>query len=229
MDGILLVDKPKGWTSFDVVNKVRFMLADYLGQPAKKLKVGHSGTLDPMATGLLIVLVGQYTKRQAEFMKQDKTYLAEITLGGVSDTDDAEGSVVASSAEPVSKDSVTRILKRQIGSINQLPPAYSAIKLSGKKAYELARSGKVPELKPRKVEIYDITDVEFAWPKLRFRTRVSSGTYVRSMARDIGAELKTGGYLSQLRRESSGDYQVNAAASMSELSPDTLAERLIQA
>lgn len=230
MDGYLLIDKPAGWTSFDVVNKLRFMLADYLDRPPKSLKVGHSGTLDPMATGLLVVLVGGYTKRQDEFMKLDKTYWAYVTLGASSDTDDADGKVVKTPNVALpSQAQIRAALKHQTGQLKQLPPQFSALKRRGKKAYELAREGKTTELKPRSVTVYAITDVDYEWPVLRFRARVSSGTYIRSLARDIGQELGVGGYLSQLRREQIGGYSLQSANQMEALNANNLAQHLLQA
>lgn len=224
MDGYLLIDKPKGWTSFDVVNKLRFMLSDISGQPAKKLKVGHTGTLDPNATGLLIVLVGNYTKRQQEFMKLDKTYWAQVTLGATSDTDDADGQTTRSKQPKTVPywDEVEAALDTQIGSIQQLPPQYSAIKRAGQPAYKLARQGALVELKPRPVTVHSIDDIRYAWPKLEFRASVSSGTYIRSIARDIGQVLGLGGYLQDLRRESIGAYSIGDSLKLKELSPGKL-------
>jgi tRNA pseudouridine55 synthase len=206
------------------------MAAEASGQPAKQIKVGHAGTLDPNATGLLVVLVGNYTKRQAEFMKLDKIYAAEIKLGASSDTDDADGHVVEQqvTTQPKLTD-IKRVLNTQLGQLEQVPPQYSAIKQAGKKAYEAARQGQRVEFKPRSVTIHSIGDLIYDWPTLEFTTHVSSGTYIRSMARDIGKALGTGAYLNELRRESIGPYKLADALSINQLSPDNLKRHLKQA
>jgi tRNA pseudouridine55 synthase len=197
MDGILLVDKPVGWTSHDMVAKVRSIIKTETGQ---KGKVGHTGTLDPMATGLLILVLGKYTKKAAEFSKLDKTYQAELTLGKTSSTGDSEGEIVEKSLVRPEKSAVEAILTTFQGEIQQTPPQYSAVKIDGQRAYKAARAGKTVEIEPRKVKIYEITDVEYEYPKLKFTASVSSGTYIRSLAADIGEALGTGAYLSALRR-----------------------------
>ncbi|MDO8265940.1 MAG: tRNA pseudouridine(55) synthase TruB [Candidatus Saccharibacteria bacterium] len=219
MDEVLLIDKPKDWTSFDVVAKVRGELRRITGN--KKVKVGHAGTLDPMATGLLIVLTGNMTKQQDDFMKKDKVYEAEITLGAVSDTDDAEGKIVESKVEGISsKVEIEDALKSFVGDIEQMPPQYSAIKINGQKAYDIARKGQTADLKLRKVTIYSIENVEVDGLKVRFRCHVSSGTYIRSLARDLGEKLCCGGYLSALRRTKIGDYSVSKAHAISDINLD---------
>jgi tRNA pseudouridine55 synthase len=197
MDGILLVDKPVGWTSHDMVAKVRSIIKTETGQ---KGKVGHTGTLDPMATGLLILVLGKYTKKAGEFSKLDKTYQAELTLGKTSSTGDSEGEIVEKSLVRPEKSAVEAILTTFQGEIQQTPPQYSAVKIDGQRAYKAARAGKTVEIEPRKVKIYEITDVEYEYPKLKFTASVSSGTYIRSLAADIGEALGTGAYLSALRR-----------------------------
>lgn len=228
MNGYILIDKPAGWTSFDVVNKIRFMLAERMQVSPKRLRVGHSGTLDPAATGLLIILIGAYTKRQAEFMKLDKVYWAEITLGAVSNTDDGEDEIkpVAGAKRPT-KAAVLAALKRQMGVLQQMPPQFSALKLKGKKAYELARAGETAELKPRTVTVRAISDVEYQWPRLAFRAEVSSGTYIRSIARDLGQDLGTGGYLSRLRRETIGQFSVSQAVAVERLSTNNIDQHVV--
>ncbi len=205
MNGILLVDKPAGWTSHDVVAKVRSKLKQASGE---KVKVGHTGTLDPMATGLLILVIGRYTKRAAEFSKLDKVYEAEITLGANSSTGDAEGQITPVSDVKPSQEAVQKCLESFVGQIEQTPPAYSAIKVGGRKAYELARQGKVVKIEPRLITIYEINDIKYAYPKISFSVLVSSGTYIRSLATDVGKKLGSGAYLSALRRTSVGDYTV---------------------
>jgi tRNA pseudouridine55 synthase len=208
MEGILLVDKPAGWTSHDVVAKVRSILSK---GAAEKVKVGHTGTLDPMATGLLILVVGSYTKRAAEFSKLDKTYEAEITLGANSTTADAEGEISPVNDHQPSNAEVAAVVGSFIGRIEQVPPAYSAIKVGGQRAYILARAGKNLEIEPRKITIYELKLTRYEYPRLYVTARVSSGTYIRSLAEDIGQKL---GYLSALRRTQVGPYDVNKAQSL---------------
>lgn len=215
MDGLLLVDKPPGWTSHDVVAKVRSILKKETGQ---KVKVGHTGTLDPFATGLLVVVTGSYTKRASEFSKLDKTYEAEVTLGANSTTGDIEGEITAKSAKKPSKKAVEAVLTSFVGDIMQTPHAYSAVKIGGQRAYKLAREGKVVKLEPRKVTIYEINVLNYEYPKLRIKTRVSSGTYIRSLAEDIGKELHTGAYLSALRRTSVGQFDTKDALGLDDIS-----------
>jgi len=215
----LLIDKDAGWTSFDVVAKVRNISGEK--------KVGHAGTLDPFATGLLIVLVGKdATKRQDEFMKQDKEYEATLALGKTSSTGDPEGEI---SEFPINniqfpmldsgqaRMTVEKVLKQFIGEIDQIPPAHSAIKINGKKAYELARKGIDPKLKPRKVHINDLTILDYSWPFLIIRVQCGSGTYIRSLAADIGEALGAGAYLTELRRTKIGKFDVKDAKKVSEI------------
>lgn len=211
-DGYLLIDKPLGWTSFDVVNKVRFTLADELGVKPKSLKVGHAGTLDPLASGLLIILVGSYTKRQPEFMGLDKTYEAEIRLGQTSETDDGEGVKQQVSTYRPKPGEVKETLKGFEGRIEQIPPLFSAVKIKGKPAYARARAGQSVELKPKPVTINSFKNIDYNYPSLRFTVEVSSGTYIRSLARDIGRKLGTGAYLKYLKRTRIGRYRLEEAA-----------------
>jgi tRNA pseudouridine55 synthase len=217
MDGILLIDKPKGWTSHDVVAKVRNVLrtASPKSQvPCPKIKVGHTGTLDPLATGLLVLVVGSYTKRASEFSKLDKTYEVGMKLGATSTTGDAEGTIQVTSMQVPSSEKVEAVIKQFVGEIAQAPPAYSAIKVGGQRAYKLARAGKEVQLEPRKVKIYEITDIEYAYPDIKFTAKVSSGTYIRSLVEDIGKKLGTGAYMTELNRTEVGLYKVkNAVAS----------------
>jgi tRNA pseudouridine55 synthase len=176
MDGILLVDKPTGWTSHDVVAKVRGLIKAETGQ---KVKVGHTGTLDPMASGLLILVIGSYTKRAGEFSKLDKVYDAELTLGATSTTGDKEGVISQKSAKKPDLQQIEQVLSQFRGKIQQTPHAYSAIKVDGNRAYKMARAGQEVKLEPRKVTIYEITDVKYDYPILKFSAKVSSGTYIR--------------------------------------------------
>lgn len=211
MDGILLVDKPAGWTSHDVVAKVRNTLK---AQAGHKVKVGHTGTLDPMATGLLMLVIGSYTKRAGEFSKSDKVYEAELTLGAVSTTGDKEGEINKKSDKKPSREEVNAVLEKFTGEIMQTPHKFSAIKVEGKRAYEAARKGQEVTLKPRPVTIYQIIDVNYDYPTLKFTAKVSSGTYIRSLAEDIGHMLATGAYLSALRRTKVGDYEIDQAQNL---------------
>lgn len=219
MDGILLVDKPKGWTSHDVVAKVRRILTEKAG---KKIKVGHSGTLDPMATGLLVLLVGSYTKRASEFLKLDKTYECELTLGATSTTGDAEGQIKQVNQLQPTQKQISAVLKTFVGEMRQVPPAYSAIKIKGQAAYKLARAGQQLKMEPRVITIYKFENVNYQYPKLSFLVEVSSGTYIRSLAQDIGAKLGTGAYLSSLRRTQVGKFDIKNAQTLKNVSKSAI-------
>lgn len=216
MKDILLVDKPAGWTSFDVVAKIRGAIrASYVkaGQkPTKRqLKVGHAGTLDPFATGLLVILLGEACSRADSFLKLDKTYEALIELGKTSSTGDPEGLIKESAVlqnRKVEIDEIEQALEGLQGEIEQTPPAYSAIKVDGERAYKLARQGKVISLPKRVVTIYSLEIISYEYPHLRIKTRVSSGTYIRSLAEDIGRALGAGAYCRELRRLSVGSFEI---------------------
>ncbi len=220
MNGYILIDKPLGWTSFDVVARVRRLARDMTGE---KLKVGHAGTLDPLATGLLILLLGKATKQQDGFMKLDKSYEAEITLGSNSSTYDAEGELTHISDRQPMLEQIQIALQTFIGPIEQMPPQFSAIKIDGKRAYELARAGKPAELKSRTVTINDLEITTYNYPKLVITTDVSSGTYIRSLAYDIGDRLGTGAYISSLRRTRIGEHSVDDAVMIDHLNEGNLA------
>lgn len=214
-DGILLVDKPVGWTSFDVVAKIRGQLkAEYRTRgekPTKRqLRVGHAGTLDPFATGLLVVLLGEATKLSGEFLKLDKVYEATVTLGATSTTGDPEGEIIPypNAGPQPSAVEVASALGQFEGEITQVPPAYSAIKIDGQRAYKLARAGKEVAVPPRQVTIYTLELVDYSYPQLKIRTHVSSGTYIRTLAEDIGRELDSGAYCSTLRRVAVGKFKL---------------------
>lgn len=217
MQGILLIDKPEGWTSFDVVNYVRKFVARIEGKKPRNIKVGHTGTLDPAATGLLVLCVGKFTKKVPELIKRDKTYEVEVTLGKKSSTGDKEGELTLISEDEPKIDTVKEVLNTFVGEIEQIPPVYSAIKIDGKRAYDLARQGKKIEMKPRKVQICSISEVEYTYPVIDFVTEVSSGTYIRTLAEDIGEKLKTGAYMSNLRRTRVGEYDIGDALKIDEL------------
>lgn len=227
MNGVLLADKPKGWTSFDVVNYVRKIAASVEGKKPKNVKVGHTGTLDPQATGLLVLLIGDYTKRAPEMSKLDKTYEVTMQLGQNSSTGDEEGEkTITSDHKPEIKE-VRDALSNFEGEIEQIPPIYSAIKVNGQRAYKLAREGKAVELKPRKVKVYNIKEVSYSYPEIKFTVTVSSGTYIRSLAEDIGKTLKTGAYLSDLRRTEVGRFKLLQAHNLDKLSAQNIQTALL--
>ena len=214
MDGFLLVNKPAGISSFGVVARVRRVLTEASGH---KVKVGHTGTLDPAATGLLILVVGSYCKRASEFSKLDKTYQVELTLGMESTTADSEGELTKISDERLAAEEIREALDSFLGQINQTPPAFSAVKVGGQRAYKLARAGKEVAIEPRQVTIHSITNIEYKYPKLSFLTEVSSGTYIRSLAVDIGQKLGTGAYMSALIRTKIANYSLDDAIELEPL------------
>ena len=212
--GIVLVDKPAGWTSFDVVAKIRGQIkASYVARgekPTKRqLKVGHAGTLDPFATGLLLILLGNATKLSNDFLKLDKVYMATIKLGETSTTGDPEGDITAVGDQIPTLSSVGRALDKFTGTITQTPPAFSAIKINGQRAYKLAREGKAVEIPARQVKIHSLELISYEYPLLKIRTNVSSGTYIRTLAEDIGNELNVGAYCLELRRLSIGTHALD--------------------
>jgi tRNA pseudouridine55 synthase len=223
MEGTLLVDKPTGISSFGVVAKVRWIIKEAISQ---HIKIGHTGTLDPAASGLMILVLGKYTKRAGEFSKLDKTYETEVTLGKTSTTGDCEGEIVQINDARPGFEQVQEVLRTFIGEIEQTPPSFSAIKVGGQRAYKLARMGKEVVLQPRKATIHSIENVQYVYPKLSFATSVSSGTYIRSLAEDIGAKLGTGAYMSGLRRTKVGQHDIKDALSLEELSFGAIQQQL---
>lgn len=219
---ILLVDKPAGWTSFDVVAKIRGAIrrgyTDRGEKPTKRqLKVGHAGTLDPFATGLLIILLGDATKKAEGFLKLDKVYEAEIILGQTSTTGDPEGEMTQVSDVQPSREEVEAVLVRFTGEIRQRPPIFSAIKVGGQRAYKLARGGREVEIPERTVVIHSLELLEYNYPSLKIRTHVGSGTYIRSLAVDIGEALGAGAYCKVLRRTRIADWSVADARTIAEI------------
>ena len=204
----LLVDKPAGITSFGVVARVRRRLSEALG---KKAKVGHTGTLDPFATGLMIIVTGKECRNAMQYTKLDKEYEAVIRLGQTSSTGDPEGEVTDVSDRIPSEDEVRNALKQFTGEIQQRPPMYSAIKINGRRAYDLARKGEVVEMPMRTVTIHSLELISYAYPEVTIRTHVSSGTYIRTLAEDIGSVLETGAYCTALRRTKVGQWSVEDA------------------
>ncbi|HWT55664.1 MAG TPA: tRNA pseudouridine(55) synthase TruB [Candidatus Microsaccharimonas sp.] len=227
IQGLLLVDKPKTWTSFDVVNYVRRIVAGLEGKKPKNCKVGHTGTLDPMATGLLVLLVGkECTRRAGELSKLDKTYEVTMKLGETSTTADAEGEKTPISDTIPSKEAVLEALEKLQGQIMQVPPAFSAMKINGQRAYKLAREGKAVALEARPVTIHSNEFTSYEYPYVKFTSRVSSGTYIRSLVEDLGKLLETGSYMSDLRRTSVGIFDLQAAVQPISIAAETLASKL---
>lgn len=211
---IILIDKPAGISSFGVVAKVRSHLKQEFGH---KVKVGHTGTLDPFATGLLILLSGKKTKKSNDFLKKDKVYEATLKLGYTSTTGDPEGKIqpFQNQAKEPSQITIENTLESFTGRITQTPPRFSAIKINGQRAYKLARQDKDFKIPSREIEIYDIEILDYHYPELTIRTHVSSGTYIRTLAEDIGQKLDTGAYLTALRRTKIADYDVKDAIPLS--------------
>lgn len=225
MDGYLLVNKPVGISSFGVVARVRRVLTETLGH---KVKVGHTGTLDPAASGLMILVIGSYCRQASKFSKLDKTYEVELTLGQESTTADREGELTKVSAKQPSQEEVEQALASFVGQISQTPPTYSAIKVDGQRAYKLARAGKDVVIEPRLVTIYSIDNTRYQYPKLSFTTEVSSGTYVRSLAVDVGQKLGTGAYMSALKRTKIARYQLKDANELDAFERKTIQQKILQ-
>jgi len=219
IDGeIFIIDKPLGWSSFHVVSKLRWTLSSRLRKVGvKKLKVGHAGTLDPLATGVMIVCTGRATKRIEELQAGVKEYVATIRLGATTPSFDLETPVDAQyPTDHITKELTEQVLRRFVGRIEQVPPAYSACKVDGKRAYKMARSGEQVELKP-KVLVIDSLELErFSPGEITIRVVCSKGTYIRALARDIGVALGSGGYLTALRRTRVGEYDIGNAMSIAD-------------
>ena len=213
MDDIIFIDKPAGMTSFGVVARLRRVLSKEAG---KKVKVGHTGTLDPFATGLMIIVTGKECKNAGFYTKLDKIYEATIRLGQTSSTGDPEGALTDVSAIEPSREMVEKVLAGFVGEISQTPPIFSAIKIGGKRAYDLAREGKEVEIPSRQVTIYSLELLDYSYPEVKIRTHVSSGTYIRSLAVDIGEALETGAYCSQLRRTRIAEWGVEDAKKLAD-------------
>lgn len=211
---IILIDKPAGLSSFGVVARVRRRLSMEAG---KKVKVGHTGTLDPFATGLLILLASKATKLSNQFLKLDKWYEATICLGKTSTTGDPEGEIIEQNTEKVpTLEEVKAIVSQFVGQIMQTVPVFSAVKINGQRAYQLARRGENVSMPTRQIEIYAIEILSYNYPELIIRTHVSSGTYIRTLGEDIGKALGVGAYLTALRRTQVGDYQIKNAVKLSD-------------
>lgn len=208
---IFLLDKPLDWTSFQAVNKMKYKLKNEFGLP-KKFKIGHAGTLDPKATGLLIVCTGKFTKKIPEIQDAPKEYWTEIKIGVQTESYDTEKpEILSQDISHITETDIKEALQKFLGEIEQTPPIFSAIKIDGKRAYDMARAGQEVEMKSRKTTITYIKDVEINFPMINFIVGCSKGTYIRSLAHDIGQELGVGAYLTQLRRTKIGDYKVEDA------------------
>jgi tRNA pseudouridine55 synthase len=210
-----LIDKPLEWTSFDVVNKIRHMLRHHLG--IKKIKVGHAGTLDPLASGLLLVCVGKATKRINEFAGLDKEYKGTFFIGGTTPSFDLETEAnYEYDTSHISEELIRKTAKSFEGKIKQVPPVYSAVKINGKRAYLSARKKESVNIPAREVFIHEFELLEAGVPETKFRINCSKGTYIRTLANDFGKALKSGAYLQSLRRTRIGEYHVDNAVSIQE-------------
>lgn len=207
---ILPFDKPRGWTSFSLVNKVRYQLCKYSG--IKKLKVGHAGTLDPLATGLLILCTGKATKRITEIQEMPKIYEAEITFGGTTPSYDMETEIDKTfSTDHITKELLTEKINGFVGKSDQRPPLFSAKNINGVRAYTYAREGVKKNLKSQKIEIFSFEIIDFNKPVLKAKIKCSKGTYIRAIARDLGSAVNSGAFLSGLIRTGIGDYTIDRA------------------
>ncbi len=212
---VILVNKPLHWTSFDVVNKLRYELKQKLG--IKKIKVGHAGTLDPLADGLLILCTGKKTKEIESFMGLEKKYSGTITLGSTTPSYDLETEIDHTfPLDKVTENQVKAEVEKMVGTFAQQPPIFSAKKVKGKKAYDLARAGKEVKLEPKVITIHSFELSKIELPLVHFEITCSKGTYIRSIASDLGKSLGNGGYLSALRREKIGPYHLKDAHSVKE-------------
>jgi len=210
---VLLIDKPLDWTSFQVVNKLRWAIRKEFD--LKKIKVGHAGTLDPLASGLLILCTGKFTKKIDTFQAQEKTYTGSFTLGATRPSYDMETEVDSEyPIDHISDADLERVRLSFCGEIDQVPPIFSALKKDGKKLYELAREGKTTEIPSRKITIFEFKLTSVELPVVRFEVKCSKGTYIRSLAHDFGKALNSGAYLSELRRTEIGDFKVDDAQSI---------------
>ncbi len=218
MDGLLQIDKPVGISSFDIIRSLR-RTTDFK-------KIGHTGTLDPAASGLMLMLFGPACKKAEQYSKLDKTYVAELTLGANSATGDREGELTTISDRVPQQAEVEAAMALFVGHITQTPSIYSAIKINGQEAYKLARKGQVPEMPSRQVTVNSIKLLTYEYPRVTIEADVSSGTYIRTLAEDIGAKLGTGAYLTALQRTRVGDYRLDQALSL-DSTPDEIATHIL--
>lgn len=213
---VLLINKPLGWTSFDVVNRLRIAIRECLG--IKKIKVGHAGTLDPLADGLLILCTGKFTKQIDDYQAQEKEYIGTFTLGATTPSFDLEHDIDERyEYKHITPEMITRVVESFTGNIEQIPPVFSAIKINGKRAYKFARKEKELKLEPRPITIsqFEITGTEL--PDVHFKISCSKGTYIRSLARDFGHALQSGAHLTRLRRTRIGDFKLSEAWNLDDL------------
>lgn len=209
---VFLLDKPLDWTSFQAVNKLKYKLKREFKELPKKFKIGHAGTLDPKATGLLIVCTGKFTKKIPEIQDAPKEYVTEIKIGVQTESYDTEKpEILHQDYSHITEEQIHQALEKFLGEIDQKPPVFSALKIDGKRAYDLARAGEEVEMKSRKTTIHYINDIKIDLPLVSFTVGCSKGTYIRSLSHDIGQELEVGAYLTQLRRTKIGDYSVENA------------------
>ena len=221
MDGLILINKQKGFTSHDVVNVIR-----------KKLntkKVGHTGTLDPNATGVLPILIGKGTKISKYLMEHDKTYIATLKLGEKTDTGDSEGQVIEEKSIPkdLRKEDINDVLQSFLGKQKQLPPMYSAIKINGKKLYKYAREGKEVKIEPRNIEIYKIELLEYQNNKIKFEVECSKGTYIRTLCEDISQKLGTVGYMEELQRTKVNTFKIEDSILLDDITLENAEKNII--
>ena len=208
---VLMIDKPINWTSFQAVNKIKYTLINQVGLP-KKFKIGHAGTLDPLATGLLLICTGKFTKKIAEFQSQAKEYTGTFYIGATTPSYDLETEIDATYATShINKNLILETVNQFLGEINQKPPIYSAIKKDGVRLYEHARAGENVEIAFRKTTIYEFEITKIKLPEIDFRIKCSKGTYIRSIAFDFGKAMQSGSHLTALRRTKIGDYDVDNA------------------
>lgn len=212
-DGIILIDKPAGMTSFGVVARIRRVLSQQAG---KKVKVGHTGTLDPFATGLMILVVGKECKNAGMYTKLDKVYEATFRLGQTSSTGDPEGEITDVSNIQPTREAIDKLVGQFTGDITQRPPIFSALKINGQRAYKLARKGEEVEIPERMITIHSLEIIDYTYPEMKIRTHVSSGTYIRSLASDMGEVLGTGAYCTQLRRTTINKWDIGEAKTLAD-------------
>ncbi len=227
MNGIILVDKSPGWTSFDVVNYIRKIIAEKENKHWRQIKVGHAGTLDPFASGLLIILIGIYTKKANTFSKLDKTYEFEVYLGKSSSTGDPEGEITKLTDVMLTKELVSSAVKSFKGDYNQIPPKYSAIKIKGQRSYKMARKNIEVIHESRPVKIHKIDVISYKEPIIKIRATVSSGTYIRVLSEDIAKKLNTVSYTSYLRRVAISKYKVNKSIIVKEITKENIEQLTI--
>lgn len=217
LDGeMILIDKPLEWTSFQVVNKIRWLLRKQFN--LKRIKVGHAGTLDPLATGLLILCVGKFTKKIEKYQAQDKEYTGTIRLGATTPSYDAETEVDETyPTDHINEELINKAIKKFIGTIQQQPPIFSALKKDGKRLYEYARKGEEVDIPSREIRIESFEITRISLPEVDFRVVCSKGTYIRSLAHDFGKAVQSGGYLTALRRTKIGQFDVENSQSIEEI------------